>query len=154
MEIKWYWPAEQLGLVQDLRELCDDGTTWQVSARAGEVFFGIHLTLVLLLLAGIFFLRFFSTSGKAEKRAHTVQRVLIAVLLIRAVLVMAGIGPYFQFYPTGGGFFDLTLLEHILSGILWGFLALAVFLVGTLGRFAGRNIRKKNMQKGKPLDEA
>ena len=59
MELKWYWPAERLGLVKDLRDLYDDGTTWQVSARADDVFAWIFFALALLLLLAVFLLRFF-----------------------------------------------------------------------------------------------
>jgi len=142
VELKWYWPAERLGLVKDLRDLYDDGTTWQVSARADEVFAWIFFVLALSLLLAVFLLRFFGVRKDRDPLCRRVQRILTVLLLIRAILVAVGVGPYVQFYPTGGGFIDLSVLEHILAGILWALLALAVFLFGKLGRFCGARIRK------------
>ena len=142
MELKWYWPAERLGLVKDLRDLSDDGTTWQVSARADEVFAWIFFVLALSLVLAVFLLRFFGARKNKDPLCRRVQRILTALILLRAILVAVGVGPYVQFYPIGGGFIDLSVLEHILSGILWALLALAVFLFGKLGHFLG--VRAKN----------
>ena len=43
MTIKWYWPAERLGLVKNIsHEYNDGGTYWSVAGNTGDVF----LTLI------------------------------------------------------------------------------------------------------------
>lgn len=62
----------------------------------------------------------------------------IAVLMIYAVLLAVGIGPYIEFYPQTGGFLDLSVLAHIMDGIFFAFLALMLFLGGKAGNRLGQ----------------
>lgn len=137
MEIKWYWPAEQMGLVKDVSALYDDGTSYQVSARADEIFGAIGLSLIPLLFLIGFALCFFCTG-------RTPLRVGVGLLLSYALLLAVGVGPYVEFYPRGGSFFDLDVLEHILEGIGCALLALVFSLGGRLGRRAQRKKRERN----------
>lgn len=127
MEIKWYWLAMRLGLVEDLSAVSANGETWAVSAKADEVFLAMRLGIFLLLLLGGFALGRFCAS-------RTPMRIGVGILLTYALTLAVGIGPYIEFYPTGGGFFDLSVLEHILSGILCAAAACLFSLSGRLGR--------------------
>ena len=145
MEVKWYWPAEQLGLVQDISHLYNDGHTYyQVSAQADEVFF----TFTLLLLPTLFFLGTFITMFTTGKPYYqTAQKILSLftwLLLLYSLLLATGIGPYIIFYPQGSGFIDLSTLEHIIEGGYCALLSLCLFL----GRRLGHRISKyhKNQQ--------
>ena len=92
MEIKWYWLAERMGLVRDVSALYDDGTTYQVSAKADEIFGAIELALIPLLFLLGFALCFFSSS-------RAPLRVGVGLLLGYALLLAVGMGPYVEFYP-------------------------------------------------------
>ena len=127
MEIKWYWLAIRLGLVEDLSGISSTGETRSVSADTDEVFLAIRLGLLILLLGLGFALGRFCAS-----RAPI--HIGVGVLLTYALLQAVGFGPYVQFYPTGGGFFDLSVLEHILAGIFCALVALFFHLSGRLGR--------------------
>ncbi len=119
MEIKWYWLAEQLGLVQDVSALYDDGTRYVVSSEVGDVFFWLRAALVPLL-----FLLGFALCVRIASPAPL--RVGVGILLTYTVLLAVGVGPYVKFYPQGSGFLDLSTLEHILSGIGCAALALSL----------------------------
>lgn len=125
MEVRFYAIAEALGLLTDLRELPGD-ETWQVSVKADEVFFWLGFGVTLILFAAAFAL------GMAGKR-HWLRPVVV-ILAIYALTLAVGIGPYVKFYPTGGSFIDLSVIEHILEGILMGLRALVVWLCGKLGQ--------------------
>lgn len=127
MKIKWYWLAERMGLVRDVSALYDDGTTYQVSAKADEIFGAIELALIPLLFLLGFALCFFSSS-------RAPLRVGVGLLLGYALLLAVGMGPYVEFYPRGGGFFDFAVLEHIFLGLGCALLALVFWLGGRLGR--------------------
>ena len=59
MKIKWYWLAEQMGLVSNLTAQYNDGAIhYQVSARADEVFSILFLSLIPLLFLFGLILRF------------------------------------------------------------------------------------------------
>ena len=58
----------------------------------------------------------------------------MALLLGYALLLSIGVGPYIQFYPSGGGFISFDTLEHLLYGIYCALLALSLFLGGKLGK--------------------
>lgn len=60
MEIEWYWLAEQLNLVRDVRYLYNDGTAYEVSVKAGDVFGALTLSLIPLLFLAGFLIRFIS----------------------------------------------------------------------------------------------
>jgi len=143
VEIKWYWPAEALGLVTDISLQTNGEYTYQVSARAGDVLFALALSLIPLLFLAGGLLRFFLSRRGRDDSGRTLSRAVTALLLLYALLLAAGIGPYVQFYPHGGGFLDLSLLEHILSGLYTALLALFWFLGGRLGRHLALSCRNR-----------
>lgn len=51
----------------------------------------------------------------------------VILLLIYALLLAAGVGPYLKLYPRGGSFLSFDTLDHILRGIYCSLLALALF---------------------------
>lgn len=129
MEIKWYGLAETLGLVEDIAYRYNDGYThYRVSARADEVFSALTFSLIpLLFLAGFLLRRF------GGRKCAKAVRVGVILLLVYAVLLAVGIGPYIQLYPRSGGFLDFSTLEHIIEGIYCALLALCLQLGGKLG---------------------
>ncbi len=126
MEIKWYAPAQWLGLVEDISHQYNDGFThYTVSSQANEVFTYLTLSLLpLLFLTGLLLRR---------KCSQKPLRIAVTVLLIYAVLLAVGIGPYVLLYPQGSGFIDLSALEHLIEGIYCALLALSLYLGGRLG---------------------
>ena len=129
MTIKWYWPAEMLGLVKNIsHEYNDGGTYWSVAGNTDDVF----LTLLLSMIGFMFFVGFLIHFTYRVKQNPTrgEKCVLIAVimLLAYAILLTIGIGPYIQFYPQSAGFLDFSTLEHIIDGVYVGILALMLFL--------------------------
>ena len=143
MEIKWYWLAEQLNLVRDVRHLYNDGTAYEVSLKAGDVFMALTLSLIPILFLAGFLIRFLSARRGREGVGKNIVLVGIAVLMIYAVLLAVGIGPYIKFYPQSGGFIDLSFIEHIIEGIYCAFLALLLFLGGKSGNRLGRRTSEK-----------
>ena len=143
MKIKWYWLAEQLGLVTDLTAQYNDGYThYQVSAQAGEVFGWFFLSLFpLFFLAGLLL------SRRLARRAPALERKLlrfgIAFLLFYGLLLGMGVAPYLQFYPQSAGFLDFTTVENILRGLSCFLLALSLFLGSRLGRFWSSHCEKR-----------
>ena len=127
MELNWYAPAKWLGLVKDISHEYNDGFThYTVSAQAGDIFAYLTLSLLpLLFVAGIFM-------GSRQKEKAI--RIGIISLLIYAVLLAVGIGPYVQLYPQGSGFIDLSAIEHLIEGIYTALLAVSLYLGGRLGR--------------------
>ena len=130
MEIKWYGLAQWLGLVEDIAYQYNDGYThYRVSGRTGDVFSALTLSLIpLLLIAGFLLRRFAGETGRKIIKAGGV------LLLIYAVLLAVGVGPYFILYPKGGGFLDFTTLEHIVTGIYTALLALCLHISGRFGK--------------------
>lgn len=131
MTIKWYWLAELMGLVKNVSNEYNDGFThWQVSANAGEVF----LTLVLSMIPVMFFLgyliHFIYRVKQNPQKGEQYVLICTVALLIYAVLLAVGVGPYIQFYPQSAGFLDFSTIEHIIDGIYTAILALMVFLGG------------------------
>ena len=66
------------------------------------------------------------------------------ILLVYAVLLAVGIGPYIEFYPQGAGFLDFSTLEYIIDGIYVGILALMLFLGGKVDTWMDK---RRAMQK-------
>ena len=98
MELKWYWFAEILGLVKDISGEYNDGFThWQVSANAGEVFFTIFLSLIPAMFFVGYLIHFIYRVKQKPQTGEKVNLICVIVLLIYAVLLAAGIGPYIQF---------------------------------------------------------
>lgn len=141
MKIKWYWLAEQLGVMEDI----STGTeiAYRVSVKADEYFETAIFSLVpLLFLAGLF-LAFLLGRRQREILAGKLTLGGIGILVIYGLLLATGIGPYIQFYPQPGGFSDLSPITNILSGLYCGFLALLLFLGSRLGRWLARRTVSK-----------
>lgn len=135
MTIKWYWPMELFGLVKDVSGEYNDGWThYQVSRMCDTVMKYLILGLIPAILLVGFLIR--RLTGRAGQKALGVWLVRggVIVLLIYALLLAAGVGPYIKLYPKGGGFLSFDTLDHILQGIYCALLALALFLGGRLGR--------------------
>ena len=136
MRIKWYWPAEQLGLVKDLTTQYNDGSIhYQVSARADEVFFTLFLSLIPLLFFWELLLCFPLHRSKQDLLARRLTVFPALTLLCYGLLLSFGIAPYIQFYPKGSGFFSLDTLENIIRGLYCALLSFSLFLGGKAGRF-------------------
>ena len=136
MEIKWYWPAEMLGLVEDVTHLYPgQGICYEVSAKTDEVFAAFALGMMpFLMIAGALWMICFVRKNKehiGQKRLHMVAMILVGY----GVLSVIGVGPYIQFYPSGGGFIDFSFLEHLAQGVYLGILAGCLWLGGKLGKF-------------------
>ena len=135
MEIKWYWPMELLGLVKDVSGEYNDGWThYQVSRMCDTVMRYLILGLIPAMLLLGFFIR--KLAGRAGQNVLGVWLVRggVILLLIYALLLAAGVGPYIKLYPRGGSFLSFDTLDHILRGIYCALLALALFLGGRVGR--------------------
>ena len=141
MEIKWYWLAQMLGYVKDIRYL-GGGYTYEVSAKVGEFFLMLYLLLFPVMFITGFLLCFFSYQRKGERAFSLVIRYGVVMLLLYAVMLAVGIGPYIEFYPQSAGFIDLSILEHLLDGIGCALLALSLFLGGKAGKALARRIRR------------
>lgn len=129
MEIKWYGLAQLLGLVEDIAYQYNDGYThYTVSARTGDVFATLTFSLLPILFLAGFLIRWKCSPDKGKK----LVRIGIIALLVYAILLAVGIGPYIQFYPQSSGFLDFSTLEHIIDGIYCAILALSLHLGGKL----------------------
>ena len=138
MELKWYAPAQWLGLVEDISHEYNDGFThYTVSVKANDVFACLTLSLLPLLFLAGFLIRFLCTRRGKAHMGHAV-RVAAGILLIYAVLLAVGIGPYIQFYPQSSGFLDFSTLEHIVDGVYCALLGPSLYLGGKLGNRIGR----------------
>lgn len=135
MEVKWYWPMELLGLVRDVSGEYNDGWThYQVSRMCDTVIKYLILgSIPAMLLLGFLVRRLMRRTGRNALGIWLVRGGVI-VLLIYALLLAAGVGPYIKLYPKGGGFLSFDTLDHILLGIYCALLALALFLGGRMGR--------------------
>ena len=138
MKIKWYALAEWLGLMEDL-SAGNGSTLYTVSAKADDFFETAFFSLIPLLFLSGFLLNFLLCRRGRLPRAVVLTRWGIGALLVYAVLLAVGVGPYIQFYPQGTGFIDLSALEHALSGLYCAFLALLFFVGSRLGRRLGRH---------------
>ena len=141
MKIEWYWPMEMLGLVENISAEYNDGYTYyQVSALCAQVLRYALLALIpLLILLGFLARRLTARAGRPAAGIWLV-RGGVALLLVYALLLAAGTGPYLQLYPSGGGFISFDTLEHLMQGGYCALLALALCLGGRLGR-PGRGTR-------------
>jgi len=144
MELKWYWLAEQMGLVTNISAQYNDGFIhYQVSARTGDVFFTLFLALIPTLFLLGCLLRFLLVRRGHDRAGRILSRGGVCILLLYAVLLASGIGPYVQFYPQGSGFLDLSVLEHILSSLYCALLALVWFLGSRLGQYLAISCQKR-----------
>lgn len=139
MTIKWYGLAELLGLVKNIsHEYNDGGVYWSVAGNTGDVFFTLMMSLIAVMFFVGFLIHFVYRVKQNPQKGANVVRICTVVLLIYAVLLAVGIGPYIQFYPQGGGFLDFSTLEHIIDGIYVAILALMVFLGGKVDKRMSR----------------
>ena len=129
MTIKWYWPAEMLGLVKNIsHEYNDGGTYWSVAGNTGEVFLTLLLSMIGVTFFVGFLIHFIYRVKQNPMRGEKCMLIAVIMLLAYAILLAVGIGPYIQFYPQGAGFLDFSTLEHIIDGLYVGILALMLFL--------------------------
>ena len=135
MEIKWYWPMELLGLVKDVSGEYNDGWThYQVSRMCDTVMKClIWGAIPAMLLLGFLVRRVAARTGR-DTLGIWLVRVSVILLLVYALLLAVGVGPYLKLYPKGGGFLSFDTLENVLRGVYCALLALALFLGGRLGR--------------------
>ena len=129
MTIKWYWPAEMLGLVKNIsHEYNDGGTYWSVAGNTGDVFLTLMLSMFGVMFFAGFLLHFIYRVKQNALRGEKIVFSAMIVLLVYAILLAVGIGPYIQFYPQSAGFLDFSTIEHIIDGIYVGLLALMLNL--------------------------
>ena len=129
MTIKWYWPAEMLGLVKNIsHEYNDGGTYWSVAGNTGDVFMTLMLSMFGVMFFAGFLLHFIYRVKQNALRGEKIVFSAMIVLLVYAILLAVGVGPYIQFYPQSAGFLDFSTIEHIIDGIYVGLLALMLYL--------------------------
>jgi hypothetical protein len=129
MTIKWYWPAEMLGLVKNIsHEYNDGGTYWSVAGNTGDVFLTLMLSMFGVMFFAGFLLHFIYRVKQNALRGEKIVFSAMIVLLVYAILLAVGVGPYIQFYPQSAGFLDFSTIEHIIDGIYVGLLALMLYL--------------------------
>ena len=128
MTIKWYWPAEMLGLVKNIsHEYNDGGTYWSVAGNTGDVFLTLMLSMFGVMFFAGFLLHFIYRVKQNALRGEKIVFSAMIVLLVYAILLAVGVGPYIQFYPQSAGFLDFSTIEHIIDGIYVGLLALMLY---------------------------
>ena len=129
MTIKWYWPAEMLGVVKNIsHEYNDGGTYWSVAGNTGDVFLTLMLSMFGVMFFAGFLLHFIYRVKQNALRGEKIVFSAMIVLLVYAILLAVGVGPYIQFYPQSAGFLDFSTIEHIIDGIYVGLLALMLNL--------------------------
>ncbi len=129
MTIKWYWPAEMLGLVKNIsHEYNDGGTYWSVAGNTGDVFLTLMLSMFGVMFFAGFLLHFIYRVKQNALRGEKIVLSAMIVLLVYAILLAVGVGPYIQFYPQSAGFLDFSTIEHIIDGVYVGLLALMLYL--------------------------
>ena len=129
MTIKWYWPAEMLGLVKNIsHEYNDGGTYWSVAGNTGDVFLTLMLSMFGVMFFAGFLLHFIYRVKQNALRGEKIVFSAMIVLLVYAILLAVGVGPYIQFYPQSAEFLDFSTIEHIIDGIYVGLLALMLYL--------------------------
>lgn len=129
MTIKWYWPAEMLGLVKNIsHEYNDGGTYWSVAGNTDDVFLTLMISMFGVMFFAGFLLHFIYRVKQNALRGEKIVFSAMIVLLVYAILLAVGVGPYIQFYPQSAGFLDFSTIEHIIDGIYVGLLALMLYL--------------------------
>ena len=129
MTIKWYWPAQMLGLVKNIsHEYNDGGTYWSVAGNTDDVFLTLLLSMIGFMFFVGFLIHFVYRVKQNPMRGEKFMLIAAIMLLVYAILLAVGIGPYIQFYPQSAGFLDFSTLEHIIDGVYVAILALMLFL--------------------------
>ena len=140
MTIKWYWPAEMLGLVKNIsHEYNDGGTYWSVAGNTGDVFLTLMLSMFGVMFFAGFLLHFIYRVKQNALRGEKIVFSAMIVLLVYAILLAVGVGPYIQFYPQSAGFLDFSTIEHIIDGIYVGLLALMLYLGSKADTWMSKN---------------
>ena len=148
IELKWYWLAEWLQLVWNTSSQYNDGHTYYtVSAKADEFFTMLTLACIpMMFLLGFCILMIAGRKNHVQAGRKVVRNIMMA-LLVYAVFLAVGIGPYIQWYPQGAGFLDFSALEHVIEGMYCGLLAWVLWLGSRLGTFvASKNQSAKVLQ--------
>ena len=128
MTIKWYWPAEMLGLVKNIsHEYNDGGIYWSVAGNTDDVFLTLFLSMVGVMFFAGFLLHFFYRVKHNVAKGEKIVLIAVILLLIYAILLAVGVGPYIQFYPQSAGFLDFSTITHIINGMYVAMLALMLF---------------------------
>ena len=129
MTIKWYWPAEMLGLVKNIsHEYNDGGTYWSVAGNTDDVFLTLLLSMIGFMFFIGFLIHFIYRIKQNPMRGEKCVLIAVIMLLVYTIFLTIGIGPYIQFYPQSAGFLDFSTLEHIIDGVYVAILALMLFL--------------------------
>jgi len=145
MTIKWYGLAQLLGLVKNVSHEYNDGYThWSVVANTGDVFLTILLSFIAVMFFVGYLIHFIYRVKQNPLRGEKIVLTGSIILLVYAILLAVGIGPYIEFYPQGAGFLDFSTLEHIIDGIYVGILALMLFLGGKVDTWMDK---RRAMQK-------
>ena len=140
MTIKWYWPAEMLGLVKNIsHEYNDGGIYWSVAGNTGDVFLTLMLSMFGVMFFAGFLLHFIYRVKQNALRGEKIVFSAMIVLLVYAILLAVGVGPYIQFYPQSAGFLDFSTIEHIIDGIYVGLLALMLYLGSKADTWMSKN---------------
>ena len=140
MTIKWYWPAEMLGLVKNIsHEYNDGGTYWSVAGNTGDVFLTLMLSMFAVMFFAGFLMHFIYRVKQNALRGEKIVFSAMIVLLVYAILLAVGVGPYIQFYPQSAGFLDFSTIEHIIDGIYVGLLALMLNLGSKADTWMSKN---------------
>ena len=144
MKIKWYWLAEQMGLVSDLTAQYNDGAIhYRVSAQADEVFAALFLSLIpFLFLFSLVSCFLLCRMGRSDQGRYF-SNIPAILLCVYGVLLSFGAAPYLQFYPQSSGFLSLDTLENIIRGLYCSLLAFSLFLGGKTGRFLAFHCTKR-----------
>ena len=101
---------ELLGLVENITAEYNDGYThYQVSALCAQVLLYALLVLLPLLVLLGFLLRWITVRAGRPAVGIWLVRGGVALLLVYALLLAAGTGPYLQLYPCGGASSPWTL---------------------------------------------
>ncbi len=154
MEIKVYGLFESLGLVSYDSEAGEGYVSRKATELYDAMFTGWLLFMILgIALIGFFLARHFLKKEKPDAIRSAV-RTLTAVWLVIGVLQAVGIGPYFEFYPTqfSGGFLDLSMIGHMIIGLIYVLSALCFWLGTKLGSFSYDNtIKRKESHRNERL---
>ena len=119
----------QLNLVKNIsHEYNDGGTYWSVAGNTGDVFLTLMLSMFGVMFFAGFLLHFIYRVKQNALRGEKIVFSAMIVLLVYAILLAVGVGPYIQFYPQSAGFLDFSTIEHIIDGVYVGLLALMLYL--------------------------
>jgi hypothetical protein len=99
-----------------------------VAGNTGDVFLTLMLSMFAVMFFAGFLMHFIYRVKQNALRGEKIVFSAMIVLLVYAILLAVGVGPYIQFYPQSAGFLDFSTIEHIIDGIYVGLLALMLYL--------------------------